>query len=148
MKARFDWRAAYFNVVSLVAVIVFIVAAIEVGHGVLRLIFPTLSMNQNEWQQVQSYEAYRLWRGTPREAPRALPAAGGGTAAAAATVDEEQLRAEWNEYRLLTIEGERRRGLWDMLQALVTLIVALPVFWWHRRGAKSVKSEEEAVLES
>ena len=53
LKTKFDWRAAYFNVVSLVAVIVFLAAANGAGHGVLRLIFPTLSMNQDDWQQVK-----------------------------------------------------------------------------------------------
>jgi hypothetical protein len=148
LKTKFDWRAAYFNLVSLVAVIVFLIAAINAGHGVLRLIFPKLSMNQSDWQQVESFEAYKRWHGERGPAVRELLKGESDSTTVARDVDEEKLREDWNEYRILAIQGERRRGLWDLLQALVTLIVALPVFWWHRRGAKELKSTEETAAET
>ena len=143
MKSKFDWRAAYFNLVSLVGIIVFLIAAINGGHGLMRMIVPKLSMPQHEWKQVQSFEAYKNRRGKPSRAARLaeglVEGPTEGAAEAQVEESEEELRREWAEHRELAIEGEKRRGLWNLLQALVTLVVAVPVYWWHRRGAKRLK---------
>lgn len=146
LKTKFDWRAAYFNVVSLVGVIVILIAAISGGHGVLRMIVPKLSMPQYEWQQVQSFEAYKNGRGKPRRVVRPLAEPAEVAADETGEDSEEELRRAWAEHRDLAIEGEKRRGLWDLLQAMATLIVAVPVYWWHRRGAKQLKDTDEAVM--
>ena len=143
MKSKFDWRAAYFNVVSLVGVIVFLIAAINGGHGLLRMIVPKLSMPQHEWQRVQSFEAFKSGRGKPRWALRLAERPVDAPEDAQVEESEEELRTAWAEHRELAIEGEKRRGLWDLLQAMVTLVVAVPVYWWHRRGAKRLKDSDE-----
>lgn len=146
MKTKFDWRAAYFNVVSLVGVIVFLIAAINGGHGLLRMMVPKLSMPQYEWQQVQSFEAYKNGRGKPRWAARPVEESAATPVDVQEEDSEEELRRAWAEHRTLAIEGEKRRGLWDLLQAMVTLVVAVPVYWWHRRGAKRHRDLDEPVV--
>jgi hypothetical protein len=141
MKAKFDWKAAYFHIVSLVAVIVLLIAVIAAGHAILRLAFPTLSLNSLEWQQVQSFAAYKRAGGT--EGPRGRVAQPIDTSHAVAATSEAELRQAWEEYRSLVVEGERHSGLWGLLETFVTIIVTLPVFWWHRRAAKRLKLIEE-----
>ena len=46
----------------------------------------------------------------------------------------EELRQQWQDERSLLIEGQRRRGLWSLVEALVIIVIVLPVFWWHRRA--------------
>ena len=146
MKSRFDWRAAYFHVVSLVAVIVFIVAAIGAGHGILRLALPTLSMNQYDWERAESFEAYQRHpdaRAPRRVAPRPVEPPDSIGEQTQPVETEEDLRKDWQDTRNLLIQGERRRGLWSLIQSMVTLIIVLPIFWWHRRSAKRLRDDSE-----
>ena len=48
MKSKFDWKAAYFHLVSLVGVSIILISVIGAGHAVLSLALPTLSMNQSD----------------------------------------------------------------------------------------------------
>jgi hypothetical protein len=147
VKSKFDWRAAYFNVVCLAGVIVFLIAAIGAGHGALRLVFPSLSMDEHDWRQAESFEAYKRWGGKDIRAPRPVVEPAGNAIEAESNATEEELRTEWAEYRELLIEGEKRRGLFDLMQSLMTLIIAVPVYWWHRRGARAVRSEDVEKIE-
>jgi len=141
MKAKFDWKAAYFHIVSLVAVIVLLVAVIAAGHAILQLVFPTVSLSSLEWQQVQSFAAYKRAGGAG--GPRGHVSQPTDTSHVVAATSESELREAWEEYRSLVVEGERHSGLWSLLQTFVTIVVTLPVFWWHRRAAKRLKPIEE-----
>jgi hypothetical protein len=135
MKGKFDWRSVYFHIVSLVAMITLLVAAVSCGHGILTTAFPLLSIDKYEWRQVESFTAFKgqtvsaRAEGGPATAP-------GDSVVPSTTPDETKLRAVWEENRHLVIEGQRRRGLWMVLQSLVTIVVVVPIYWWHRRGAK------------
>lgn len=141
MKSRFDWRSAYFNLVSLVGMIVMIIAAITGGHGLLKLALPRLSLNQYDWERMESFEAFKrnypfgISHGRP---VKPVP----GDSAAESEVGEpsdEELRTEWEEQRRLLIEGQKRNGLWSLMESLMSLVIVLPVFWWHRRKAKQLR---------
>ena len=143
MKGRFDWKAAYFNLVSLVAMIFFLFAAVSAGQGLLRMLLPSLSMDSYQWETVESFEAYKRQNGEtgPKVAPRPGPDAVDTTSAPRKT--DAELRTEWEEHRRLAVEGEKRRGLWIMLQSLATIVVAVPVLLFHRRQVKRLKEEAE-----
>ena len=145
VKSKFDWRAAYFHVVSLVAMIVILIAAINVGHGVLQLAFPALSMNQYDWEQVESFQAYKDSRGAhrPQIDPDAKPIRPETPSEVSSGQESDQvLRQAWEERKVIMVEGQRRRGLWTLVEALVTGLIVLPIFWWHRREAKRLKDTE------
>lgn len=142
MKSRFDWRGTYFNLVSFVAIVVLLVAVIIAGNNILRLAMPQMSLSQHEWRQVESFEEFKRFhrREPTRVRPKGPPGAVDTTSAATAEEESEaELRAEWQEQRTLLIEGQKRRGIWSLLQAIVTIIVVFPVFWWHRRKAKELR---------
>ena len=145
MKSKFDWRAAYFHLVSLVAMIVILVSVINLGHGVLQLAFPALSMNQYDWEQVESFQAYKDARGAHR--PQIDPDAPSKRPDTPAEVSggkesDQELRQAWQERKIIMVEGQRRRGLWTLVEAVVTALIVLPIFWWHRRQAKMIKDTE------
>jgi hypothetical protein len=145
MKTRFDWRAAYFHLVSLVAMIVILISVINLGHGVLQLAFPTLSMNQYDWEQVESFQAYKDARGARRAVvdPDAQPKRPDTPAEVSQGQEsDQQLRTAWQERRTVMVEGQRRRGLWMLVEAIVTALIVYPIFWWHRRQAKLIKDTE------
>lgn len=143
MRTKFDWRAAYFHIISLVAIIILLFALISVGHGILRLAFPKLSMNPYEWEQVESFEAYK--RSASPEGPKARPAPVNVTdTLTRANVSDEQLHQSWEEHRVVAVEGQRRTGLWELLESLVSAIVVVPIFWWHRRAVKRLKPLEDS----
>ena len=147
MKSKFDWRAAYFHLVSLVAMIVILIAAINVGHGVLQLAFPALSMNQYDWEQVESFQAYKDSRGArrPKIDPDAQPKRPDTPAEVSGGQESDQeLRQAWQERKTIMVEGQRRRGLWTLVEALVTALIVFPIFWWHRHQAKRLKDIEIA----
>ncbi|MBD3298139.1 MAG: hypothetical protein GF341_05745 [candidate division Zixibacteria bacterium] len=141
MKSRFDWRGTYFNLVSFVAIVVLLVAVIIAGNNILQIAMPQMSLSQHEWRQVESFEAFKRFH--PREPTRIRPKSPPETVDTLSSATEEdteaELRAEWQEQRTLLVEGQKRRGLWSLLQAIVTIIVVFPVFWWHRRKAKELK---------
>ncbi|HEX9751389.1 MAG TPA: hypothetical protein VGB22_08925 [candidate division Zixibacteria bacterium] len=139
MKSKFDWRAAYFHLVSLVGIIVILIAAIQGGHGLMRILFPKLAINEYEWQKVSTLEQYK--RSNPRPA---APAVGEDQTAQQPDKSDAQWRQEWEEYRQTAVEGQKRRGLWNLLESLMTLIVAIPIFWWHRRAARRLKPADQA----
>lgn len=144
MKGRFDWKAAYFNLVSLVAIIFFLFAAVSAGQGLLRMFFPSLSMDSYQWETVESFEAFKRQYGEagPKIA-RPGPDVVDTTAAPAKT--EEQLRIEWDEHKRLAVEGQKRRGMWIFLESLATMAVAVPVLVFHRRQAKRLKEDPVSV---
>ena len=142
MKGKFDWRAAYYNVVSLVAMIFFLVGAVQAGHGVLRVVFPTLSIDRYEWERVQSYEAFKNNPGDFYGRPKPVREMG-DTSAAAPVPSEEEMHHLWEEHRKLVVEGERRQGFWGMLEPLGTMVVAVPILWFHRRAAKRLRDHED-----
>ena len=144
MKSRFDWRAAYFHLVSLVGIIVLIIAAITTGHGILKLAFPALSMDQYNWERVQSFESYKrnLDPGHAKT-PRGPMAVEDTITSDREDVPEDELRRQWQDEREMLIQGQQRRGLWSVIESLVTVVVVMPIFWWHRRAAKLLKEPEK-----
>jgi hypothetical protein len=143
MKGKFDWRAAYFNVVSLVAILFFLFAAVSAGQGLLRMAFPKLSLASYEWETVESYQAYKMREGASmapvkRPGPELVD-----TLHPAPT--EAEMRQAWEDHRRLAVEGERRRGLWGLLESLVTIVIAVPVLIFHRRAARRLKAEPEVA---
>ncbi|MEW5701007.1 MAG: hypothetical protein AB1792_02085 [Candidatus Zixiibacteriota bacterium] len=143
MKTRFDWKAAYFHVVGLVAIITLLIAVIAAGHAALRLAFPTLSLDSYQWQQVRSFAAYKRATVGPGPKGRAPIEATGERETGAATMSEDELRQAWEEYRSLVVEGERHDGLWQLMQSFITVVITLPIFWWHRRAAKRLRPVDE-----
>ncbi len=145
MKSRFDWRSAYFHLVSLVGIIVIIIAAITAGHGILKLAFPALSMDQYNWERTQSFESYKRNQ-DPGSVKMPRRPVEDTVAAESADISDDELRRMWQDERDLLIEGQRRRGLWSVIESMVTIVIVLPIFWWHRRSAKLLKepdSDEE-----
>jgi hypothetical protein len=143
MKSRFDWRAAYFHLVSLVGIVVLIIAAITAGHGVLKLAFPALSVDQYNWERIQSFESYKRSLDPDRvKSSRRPVVASDSIEAERGDISDDELRRQWQEERGLLIEGQRRTGLWSLVESLVTAIVVMPIFWWHRRAAKMLKEPE------
>ena len=140
MPTRFDWKAVYFHLVSIIAIITLLVAAINTGQAVLMLIFPRLSMSPYDWEEVESFQAYK--RGHHETAVVPVRNAGDTTATRTAPMTEQELRDAWQEHRTLAIEAQKRRGLWNLMEAMVVVVVALPVFWWHRRAAKRMRPGE------
>ena len=144
MKGRFDWKAAYFHLVSLVAIIFFLFAAVSAGQGLLRMLFPALSMDTYQWETVESFEAFKRQSGDIGPKPvRPGPDRVDTTAAVQKT--DEQLRSEWEEHKRLAVEGHRRLGLWGLLESLVTMAVAIPVLLFHRRQAKRLRNDAEPI---
>lgn len=144
MKGRFDWKAAYFNLVSLVAIIFFLFAAVSAGQGMLRMLLPSLSMDSYQWETVESFEAYKRQSGD--YAPKvARPGPDNPDSVVTTPKTEEQLRTEWAEHKRLAIEGQKRRGLWNLLESLVTMAIAIPVLLFHRRQATRLKDEPEPI---
>jgi hypothetical protein len=145
MKSKLDWRAAYFHLVSLVCIITLIIGAINAGQGILKLAFPVLSMDQYTWERVQSFEAYkRNQEPMMVKSPRPPVPVEDTVAAEAPEPTDEELRKQWQDERGLLIEGQRRRGLWSLVQALVIIVIVLPIFWWHRRATKLLKDNESS----
>lgn len=144
MKGRFDWKAAYFHLVSLVAVIFFLFAAVSAGHGLLRMLFPALSMQGYEWESVESFSAFKRQYGDA--GPKfARPGPDRPDTAVAAAVTEEELRRAWEEHKRLAVEGQKRQGLWNLLESLATLAVAVPALIFHRRQAKKLRPETKPI---
>ncbi|HWO56161.1 MAG TPA: hypothetical protein VNN55_01210 [bacterium] len=144
MKGRFDWKAAYFHLVSLVAVIFFLFAAVSGGHGLLRMLFPALSMQSYEWESVESFTAFKRQYGDG-VLNLARPGPERPNSATSAPVTDEELRQAWEEHKRLAVEGQKRQGLWNLLESLATLAVAVPVLLFHRRQAKKLRPEPEPV---
>lgn len=144
MKGKFDWRAAYFNVVSLVAIIFFLFAAVSAGQGLLRMAFPKLSLASYEWETVESYQAFKMRDGGSM-APVKRPGPDQPDTVRATPTDEE-MRQSWEDHRRLAVEGERRRGLWGLLESLVTIFVAVPVLLFHRRAARRLRVDVEETV--
>jgi hypothetical protein len=141
VKSKFDYKSAYFHLVSLVAIVTIIFAAISGGRGLLRLVFPVLSMDQYTWERVESFEAYK--RSSPNPVHAVRPRTGPGMSVdetVAEPVDEgssdAELRQSWEQERALLVSGQKRRGLWSLIESLVSLVVVIPIYWWHRRAAK------------
>ena len=106
MKSKFDWRAAYFHLVSLVCIITLIIGAINAGQGILKLAFPVLSMDQYTWERVQSFEAYkRNQEPMMVKSPRQPVPVEDTVAAEATEPTDEELRKQWQGERSLLIEG-------------------------------------------
>jgi hypothetical protein len=145
VKGKFDWRATYFNVVSLVAIIFFLFAAVSAGQGLLRMAFPKLSLASYEWETVESYQAFKLREGgaiAPSKRPGPEVA---DTLRRAPT--EEELHQAWEDHKQLAVEGARRSGLWGLLESFVGLLVAVPVLLYHRRAAKRLRPDAEAIAD-
>lgn len=144
MKGRFDWKAAYFHLVSLVAMIFFLFAAVSGVQGLMRMVFPSLSMDSYQWETVESFDAFKRQYGDRGVKPVRPGPDVPDTAAVAAKSDDE-LRTEWEEHKRFAVEGQKRSGLWVFLQSLATAAVAVPVLVFHRRQAKRLKHEPEPV---
>lgn len=144
MKGRFDWKAAYFHLVSLVAMIFFLFAAVSGVQGLMRMVFPSLSMDPYQWETVESFEAFKRQRGD--FAPKmARPGPDAPDTAQVAAMTEDELRQAWEEHKRFAVEGQKRTGMWNLLQSLATMAVAIPILLFHRRQAKRLKPEPELV---
>lgn len=147
MKGRFDWKAAYFNLVSLVAMIFFLFAAVTGGRALLQMAFPALSMPEYEWRSVESFTEYKQrYEREPVEIKR--PGADEPVPSEDTKKSEEELRRDWEQHKHLALEGQKRNGLWRLFESLATLAVAIPVLLFHRRQAKRLKPEPEPVVTS
>ncbi len=144
MKGRFDWKAAYFHLVSLVAIIFFLFAAMLAGQNLLRMLFPALSMDTYQWETVESFEAFKRQSGDLGPKP-ARPGPDQVDSTIAVQKTDEQLRSEWEEHKRLAVEGQKRRGLWGLLESLVAMAVSVPVLLFHRRQAKRLREEPEPI---
>lgn len=144
MKGRFDWKALYFHVVSLVAMLFFLFGAVHGGQGLLRMLFPSLSMDTYQWETVESFAAYkRQWGEAGPKTARPGPDTPDTVSFPEKT--EAELRQNWEEHKRLAVEGQKRTGLWDMLESLATMAVAIPVLLFHRRQAKRLRPEPEPI---
>jgi len=144
MKGRFDWKAAYFHLVSLVAMIFFLFAAVSAGHGILRLFFPALSMDSYAWESVESFQAYKRQFGDVGPKP-ARPGPDQADTPVGTRLTEEELKQGWEEHKRLAVEGGKRRGLWNLLESLAAMAVAAPILIFHRRQAKRLKDDPEPI---
>ncbi len=144
MKGRFDWKSAYFHLVSLVAMIFFLFAAVSGGQGLMRMVFPALSMDPYQWETVESFDAFKRQRGDMGPKPVRTGPDSPDTLATVTKTDAE-LRSEWEEHKRFAVEGQKRSGMWNVLQSLATMAVAIPVLLFHRRQAKRIRLEPEPI---
>ncbi len=144
MKGRFEWKAAYFHLVSLVAMIFFLFAAVSGVQGLMRMLFPSLSMDTYQWETVESFDAFKRQYGDRGVKP-ARPGPDAPDTANVVEKSDEELRREWEEHKRFAVEGQKRSGMWVLLQSLATIAVAVPVLIFHRRQAKRIKAEPELV---
>ena len=144
MKGRFDWKALYFHLVSLVAMLFFLFGAVNGVQGLMRMLFPSLSMDTYQWESVESFEAYKRQWG--ENGPKiARPGPDTPDTASVPQKTDAELRQAWEEHRRLAVEGQKRTGLWRFLESLATMAVAVPVLLFHRRQAKRLRADPEPI---
>ncbi len=133
----------YLYLICLVAVVTSIVLLGNGLWGLVRVAAPQLTISENEYKSVASFEYYRR-SGLPQKTIRApkIPSDSLGVDLAE---NEAALRKYWEEERQLILDGERRGGLREFVRMWVWLIVVAPIYLFHWRAVRRLRDEESSA---
>jgi len=125
MNARNALWQIYLLGVCLVCLLVMGVAGATALLGSIRLHYPQLSLDEDQWAQARSFEHFVATR--PHSA---------------STMDTEELRAAWRRHRHLVIGRERRLGKRQLVRWAIVLVVAFVIFLPHLWAARRLARED------
>jgi hypothetical protein len=122
----------YLYLICLASVIVFLFVVGNGLWGVVQLALPHLTISEYDYKIVSSFEHYKTSR------PKMDPARPGMEFE---VVDDAELRRRYEDERELILGAERRGGLREFVRMWVWMIVIVPVYFFHWRVARKIKSD-------
>lgn len=127
MKGRSALWQIYLLGVCLLCLLVMGIAGAAALLGSVRLHYPQLSLDDDQWARARSFEHFVATHPHP-----------------ASTMGEEELREEWQRHRHLVIGRERHLGKQQLVRWAVVTVVAFAIFLphlWAVRGLARDDSE-------
>lgn len=129
----------YLYLVCLVTVIAFVIATAAMVWGGFRMAFPKLTIYENDYKAISSFEYYKHSR--PSKAR-------GEQDSTAVSASDDELRRLWEDEKRLTLDAERRGGLRQVVQAGIWVVIVAPIYIFHWRAARKLKDTPDESPES
>ncbi|MFC1476059.1 hypothetical protein ACFLQW_03555 [Candidatus Zixiibacteriota bacterium] len=125
-------RQIYLYLICLVSVVAFLVIGGDGLWGVVEMASPQLTISEYDYKIVSSYEHFKTaWPKMDRVHP----------GAEIEIVDDDELRRKYEDERRLILDAERRHGLREFIRMWVWMIIIVPIYLFHWRTARRLKSE-------
>ena len=116
-------KQIYIYLICAICTCVGIIFMIRGIFGIARITVPKFTIPKNEWKRITSFEIYKENR---YKEIKELE------------LSEKVLRKNWENEKLLTLEGEKRRGFLDIVHMITGLIITIPLFIIHWKMLKKI----------